>query len=174
MYTLWTTKAPHALSSTCNNIPPPLWKIRKQLRKNCRNHNISSYIINNFIDFFFFLLKKIQKMEGERMVLPPMYDDLSISFSAPNEMGFLQFEGHHNQISSFLDAAAPAASQPLEGGAATSTATPIKPTTTTNNNNGYLLGLSNNEFLNNDQVVLNYYYYCFELFPSINYCWLQC
>ncbi|KZV49073.1 WRKY family transcription factor [Dorcoceras hygrometricum] len=40
-------------------------------------------------------------MEGERG-LPPIYDQLQVSFSAPHqEMGFVQF-GDHNQVVSFL------------------------------------------------------------------------
>ncbi|KAI3449045.1 hypothetical protein Pfo_005710 [Paulownia fortunei] len=85
-------------------------------------------------------------MEGERG-LPPIYDHLQISFSAPHaihhEMGFVHFEDH-NQVLSFL-ATAPThqssqMSQPLDGGATAS----VKPTTT--NNNGSL-GFNHNELV---------------------------
>ncbi|KAI3444815.1 hypothetical protein Pfo_001480 [Paulownia fortunei] len=92
-------------------------------------------------------------MEGERG-LPPIYDHLQISFSAPHqEMGFVQFEDH-NQVLSFLVAPPPSQqssqmSQPLDGRSAAA-----KPTTT--NNNGSL-GFNHNELVNtpswnNDQV----------------------
>ncbi|KAL7120930.1 hypothetical protein ACP275_02G152100 [Erythranthe tilingii] len=106
-------------------------------------------------------------MEGERGLLPPIYDHhhLQISFSAHHqEMGFVQFEeeeeDHHNQVLSFLVAAPPppppSQQQLLHGGGGGN-----KPTTTTNNNNGSL-GFNNNHHhselvnrpsWNNDQPV---------------------
>lgn len=89
-------------------------------------------------------------MEGERRVLPPIYDQLNISFSAPQEMGFLQFDEHHN-FSCFLP---PTASPEISQGGATV----VKPTTTANNNGS--LGFNHDQLLDNyrpswndDQVV---------------------
>lgn len=62
---------------------------------------------------------------------------INISFSAPHQMGFLQFDEHHNLSSCFLPTASPEISQ---GGA-------------TANNNGSL-GFNHDQLLldNNDQV----------------------
>ncbi|KAH6767520.1 hypothetical protein C2S52_018503 [Perilla frutescens var. hirtella] len=83
-------------------------------------------------------------MEGEeRGALLPIYDHhLNISFSAPHQMGFLQFEDHTDQVLSFLAATA---HHPLQGG---TTATAAKPTTT--NTNGSL-GLNHNDELVNNR-----------------------
>ncbi|XP_075478378.1 putative WRKY transcription factor 12 [Primulina tabacum] len=54
-------------------------------------------------------------MEGERGLLPPIYDQLQVSFSAPHqEMGFVQFEDH-NQVVSFLTPPSTSLQSPING-----------------------------------------------------------
>ncbi|KAK4414572.1 putative WRKY transcription factor 12 [Sesamum alatum] len=99
-------------------------------------------------------------MEGERGSLPTIYDHhhhpLQIcSFSAPpppnQEMGFVQFEDHHNQVLSFLVPAPPLSQQPSSHMSSQQqqqplTAAAAKPTTTATSNGS--LGFNHNEFVN--------------------------
>lgn len=110
-------------------------------------------------------------MEGE-IGLPPNYDHLQqeLSFSAPHEMGYLQFEDH-NQAISFLEAPSQTSPvpRPLHCGGGGSI---IKPT---NASSGGFRGFSHSELLNRPSCAnVDQVFECFYSLNSSSYCVQLC